>query len=98
MFSSNKPRQLTVRIHSNLPWNQLTFIGYLAEAFYTFMVGEMYLLASSYILLFISTCQHLSAFNQMFRHFVNDMNQNQTTRNDKWRLCQLIRFHNEIKE
>lgn len=81
-----------------LPWNQLTFMGYLAEAFYTFMVGEMYLLASSYILLFVSMCQHLDAFNQMFRHFVNELNQNRANLNDKRLLCQVIRFHIEIKE
>lgn len=100
LFGLSLIYSLTTYVHSNsqLPWNQLTFIGYLAEAFYTFMVGEMYLLASSYIVLFVSMCQHLDAFNQMFRHFVNELNQNPTKRNDKRLLCQLIHFHIEVKE
>lgn len=85
-------------INSRLPWDQLTFIGYMSESLYTLIVGEIYVLASSFTLLFVSICLYLRAFSRIFRHFVYELNRNEANRNNKDRLCRLIRFHNEAKE
>lgn len=84
--------------YCSLPWNQSTLIGYICELIYDTIGTEAYVLAASFVLLFVSTCLHNQAFFQVFQHYLRSLNHHDGSSKGNELLRQIIRFHISAKE
>lgn len=83
---------------SRLPWDQETFIGYIAEIICIVVTDEGYLLTSgSILLLYISMCLHHRAFYEMFRHLLRTREHQNRVKNQLEWIYDVIRFHSSVK-
>lgn len=82
----------------SLPWDQETFLGYVAEIICIVVTDEGYLLTSgAVLLLYISMCLHLRAFYEMFQHLLRERERPNRVENSEEFICDVIRFHNSVK-
>lgn len=66
---------------------------------YEISLGEIFLIQNSaFLLLFISLCVFHRAFYQMFSHTLKKLDHRNENQDDEKFLCDLIRFHNTVKE
>lgn len=96
VFDTN---QLYTTFTFSLPWDQTTKLGYFMEMICDLIFGEFYLLGNgAFLLLFISICLYHLAFYKRFKYSISKLSQSENPGNDKKLLCDLIQFHNMVKE
>lgn len=84
---------------NRFPWNQSTPIGYLGEVCCSIMPAESYLFINGVLLLlFISMCLLNRAFHDRFQYTLQMFDHSNNGQRSKTILCELIQFHNSIKE
>lgn len=90
----HKFQKISLEIYFSLPWNQDTYIGYLAEIIISNLSAYgFFILNGTSLLLFVSLCIHHRAFSKMFKHKINN-----SEKCDAILLSDLIRFHISAKE
>ena len=83
---------------SSLFWNENTPSGYAATILSHIAFGETYLFSNgTLLLLYISICWYHRAFYERFDDSIRELDPQQPE-NAKKILCELIDFHNSIKE
>lgn len=82
-----------------MPWNQSTFLGYIAEQNLMCFFGGTYMVGDGVVLLlFVSICMHHQAFYEMFEFSINEWNQLDANPNDDQFILDQIRFHISVKK
>lgn len=92
-----------ISVNFSLPWNQTTLYGYYGELVTITTVGNVYAaITFTLSLFFVSICLHHQAFCKMFKLWVDAWNEDrgnyENDSKDEQFLCDLIRFHIEVKE
>lgn len=95
----NEKNRFSLKILRRVPWDKKTFTGYIGEIAFAIAFGDSYLFSNcSLLLLFISICIYHQKFAERFEYVLGKFDQPNKRRNDRQLLCDLIRFHNAIKE
>lgn len=82
----------------SLPWDQTTYAGYLCEDVLICMFALTFIIGTGMaLLLFISICIHHLAFYEMFKHSIENWNENKQNRNDNKFISDLICFQTDVK-
>lgn len=77
-----------------MPWNQRTFVGFLAEVAVIFAFSVAILINYGvFILLFVSICIHHQAFYKMFKHLAQNLGSRNAGNSSKELLSRIIRLH-----
>lgn len=83
----------------SFPWNENTIYGYTATIFTHTAFGETYLISNgSTLLLFVSICWYHRAFFERFQYSIRKLDQPNKLSKTKDILCDVVCFHNTVKE
>lgn len=85
-------------VHTRLPWDQTTPIGYFGEICIALLHGQMILAVDNQVLLiFVFLCKNNFAFTEMFANFIDQFGRIHGMQQKCDSIRKLVDFHNDIK-